>query len=59
VDSIIAVVKETGLESTDWILLDQNKNEMWTPVLPIKIRRVSIDKVRTYPFSKEHPAPQT
>jgi len=65
VDSVIADVKDTGLESTDWILLDQNKNEMWTLVLPIKIRRFSIkhkafiDKVRTYPLSKKDSAPQT
>jgi hypothetical protein len=58
-------VKETGLESTDWILLDQKKNEMWTLLLPIKIRRISIkrrafiDKVRNYPLSKEPSAPQT
>jgi hypothetical protein len=65
VDSIIADVNETGLESPDWFLLDQNKNEKWTLVLPIKIRRVSmkrkafIDKVRTYPLSKEDFAPQS
>jgi len=65
VDSIIADVKEKGLESTDSVLLDQNKNEMCTLVLPIKIRRFSIkrrlfiDKTRTYPLSKEHSAPQT
>jgi hypothetical protein len=58
VDSIIAGVKETGLESPDWFLLDQNKNEKWTLVLPIKIRRVSmkrkafIDKVRNYHVPK-------
>jgi hypothetical protein len=56
VDSTIAHVKETGLESVDWILLDQNKKEKWTLVLQIKIRRVSIkrktfiDNVRPNPL---------
>jgi hypothetical protein len=65
VNIIIADVKETGLESTDRIILDQNKNEMWTVVLSIKIRRVSVKRSvfiknsKPYPLSKEDSAPHT
>ena len=64
-DIFIADVKRTGLESTDWFLLAQDKNEMWADMPSIKIRQVStkrrkfIDNLKTHPLSKEDSAPQT